>query len=170
MLGLNISNNLKWNYHISENVRKASTRLYFLIQLKRARIDEKDLLTFYTTCIRPIIEYASPVFHDGLPNYLSDDLERLQKRALRIISPSTTYAEALDICGLSSLQDRREHLTTKLFHEICCDPNHKLQYLLPDLNESAVNLRNKRKFRVPICKTNRLKNSFIYSNSNKQTF
>jgi hypothetical protein len=38
----------------------------------------------------------------------------------------TTYAEALEVCGLSSLHDRREYLTTKLFHEICRDPDNKL--------------------------------------------
>ena len=30
ILGLNISSDLKWNVHVSELVRKASTRLYFL--------------------------------------------------------------------------------------------------------------------------------------------
>ncbi|CAB4032223.1 RNA-directed DNA polymerase from mobile element jockey, partial [Paramuricea clavata] len=34
LLGLNISNNLKWNHHIEEIAKKASTRLYFLRQLK----------------------------------------------------------------------------------------------------------------------------------------
>jgi hypothetical protein len=63
LLGLNISNNLKWNHRIEEIVKKASTRLYFLRQLKRAKIAEKELLTFYMTFIRPITEYACPVFH-----------------------------------------------------------------------------------------------------------
>jgi hypothetical protein len=35
------------------------------------------------------------VFHNGLPQYLLNDLERLQRRALRIIYPQATYAEAL---------------------------------------------------------------------------
>ncbi|KAK3735987.1 hypothetical protein QZH41_006320 [Actinostola sp. cb2023] len=38
LLGLNISDNLKWNVHISEIIRKVSSRLYFLRQLKRANI------------------------------------------------------------------------------------------------------------------------------------
>ena len=41
LLGLNISNDLKWNGHISEILRKAATRLYFLRQLKRTKIAEK---------------------------------------------------------------------------------------------------------------------------------
>ena len=58
LLGLNISNDLKWNGHISEILRKAAIRLYLLRQLKRTKIATKDLVTFYTTCIRPITEYT----------------------------------------------------------------------------------------------------------------
>ena len=38
LLGLNISSNLTWNIHINEIVNKASKRLYFLTQLKRAKV------------------------------------------------------------------------------------------------------------------------------------
>ena len=79
LLGLNISSNLKWNAHVSELVRKVSTRLYFLRQLKKSHVATRELLLFYITCIRSILEYGSPVFHRALPSYLSEDLERLQK-------------------------------------------------------------------------------------------
>ena len=29
----------------------------------------------YSTCIRPVIEYACQAFHDSLPKYLSDDFK-----------------------------------------------------------------------------------------------
>ena len=86
LLGLNLTSDLKWNTHISELIRKASHRLYFLRQLKRCRVAPKELTVFYTTCIRPILEYACPVFHRALPEYLSDDLERIQRRSLKIMS------------------------------------------------------------------------------------
>ena len=35
--------------------------------------------------ILSILEYGSSVFHRALPSYLSEDLERLQKRAMKII-------------------------------------------------------------------------------------
>ena len=164
LLGLNISHNLKWNVHVSEIIRKVSSRLYFLRQLKRAHVATKELLTFYITCIRPITEYACPVFHNGLSSYLSDDLEKLQKRALRIIFPFISYSEALAASNLAPLCDRRDSLTVKLFNEISVDKNHKLHALLPERDTSNVNLRSKRNFNIPICKTNRLRNSFIYSN------
>ena len=85
ILGVNISSNLKWNHHISEVVKKARKRLFCLSQLKRACLGPNELVQFYRTCILPITEYACPVFHDGLPVYLSHELEAVQKRAMRII-------------------------------------------------------------------------------------
>ena len=79
-------------------VRKVSTRLYFLRQLKKSHVATRELLLFYITCIpRSILEYGSPVFHRALPSYLSEDLERLQKRAVEIIYPELSYAKALEL-------------------------------------------------------------------------
>ena len=51
---------LKWNSHvdsINDNVslilKKASKRLYFLRQLKRANVPAAEMICFYCTCIRP---------------------------------------------------------------------------------------------------------------------
>ena len=54
---------------------------YFLKQLERAGVAPKELATFYIICIRPIMEYACPIYHNSMPSYLSDELESLQKRA-----------------------------------------------------------------------------------------
>jgi hypothetical protein len=64
-LGLNISNDLKWNGQINEILtqeRPPPDCINFLRQLKRTKIAKKDLVTFYTTCTLPITEYACPVF------------------------------------------------------------------------------------------------------------
>ena len=95
-----------------------ATRLYFLKQLKRVNVPPKDMLLFYTTCIRPVLEYACPVFHHSLPQYLSNEMERLQKRALRIIQPDLSYAEALVALDITSLYERRKALSNALFDQI----------------------------------------------------
>ena len=64
LLGVVVSDNLKWNAHVDSICKKAATRLYFLKQLKRAKVPPKDMLLFYTTCRRPVLEYACPVFHN----------------------------------------------------------------------------------------------------------
>ena len=51
------------------------------------------------------IEYASPVW-SSLPKSLSDLLESVQKRALKIAYPALTYVEALET---SKLQPRSIH-------------------------------------------------------------
>ena len=54
LLGLTISSNLTWNKHleISDVIKKASKRLYFLARLKRSRVPWQDMSTLYTACIR----------------------------------------------------------------------------------------------------------------------
>ena len=59
--------------------------MYMLRLLKRANADTKALSTVYITVIRPVLEYACQVWHFNIPHYLSDDIERVKKRALRII-------------------------------------------------------------------------------------
>ena len=99
LLGLNISSDFKWNGHVSELVRKVSTRLYFLRQLKTSHVATRELL-FYNTRIHSILEFGSPVFHRALPSYLSEDLERLPKRAMKIIYSELSYVKALQLSGL----------------------------------------------------------------------
>ena len=114
LLGLNRSSDLRWNCHVAEISKKVASRLYFLKQLKTANIPAKDLLIFYLTCIRPVTEYACPVFHNALPTYLSAELEQLQKRAMRIFFPSVSYSDALHKANLDTLPRRIKSITNKL--------------------------------------------------------
>ena len=159
-----ISHDLKWNMHTSKLSRKCSSRLYFLRQLKRSGVAPSELVLFlYVTCIRPVLEYASPVFHPSLPNYISEDLERIQRRALRIIYPDLSYSVALETAGLPKLYERREKISTDLFDEIVRNPTHRLHSLLPQRKSCKYALRRNSDFTLPICKTEHLKNSFIFS-------
>lgn len=167
LLGMHISNDLKWNSHISVIMKKANKRLYFLSQLKRSNVGSKELITFYCTCIRPVTEYGCPVFHDSLPNYLVKDIERIQKRAMRIIFPALSYDESLSVAELVPLEARRQQLTDKLFQQIISDPSHKLNTLLPPVNECQIKLRKKRLFKNQLFKTDRFRNSFITHNALK---
>ena len=143
LLGLNTSTDLRWNCHVAEISKKVASRLYFLKQLKRANIPAKDLLIFYLTFIRPVTEYACPVFHNVLPAYLSAELEQLQKRTMRIIFfPFVPYSDALHQATLETLSRRRQSITTKLFDStITCNSDHNLHELLPPRKNCESNLR-----------------------------
>ena len=65
MLGVTISNNLTWSKHVDNIVSKAGKRVYMLYQLKRAGISQNDLVKIYVSIIRPVLEYACPVWSRG---------------------------------------------------------------------------------------------------------
>ena len=143
-------------------VRKVTTRLYFLRQLKKSHVTTRELLLFYITCIRSILEYGSPVCHRALASYLSEDLERLD-RAMKIIYPELSYAKALELSRLLTLYDRRGAIAAKLFDEICANQSHSLHKLLPRKYQPSYSLREQRTFIRPKGKTERCKNSFLLS-------
>ena len=46
LLGVTICNNLTWNDHIDQTIKKASKRMFFLVQLKRAKVSRHELILF----------------------------------------------------------------------------------------------------------------------------
>ena len=131
-------------------------------QLKRARVPTSDLVRFYTCCIKSVCNYTLPVVHSPLPNYLINDLERGQKRALSIICPHLSYNESLTFLDMDSLFDHHSFLCTLLFGKILDDKGHRLHHLLPPRHTPKYNFRQSRMFDLSY-KTNRTKNSFINS-------
>ena len=75
------------------------------------------MVALYNTKIRPLLEYASPVW-GGLPNYLSEGVQRVQDRSLSIIGVPRT--------ALPALHERRSTTTKREFGKILkdeSDPN-----------------------------------------------
>ena len=71
--------------------------------------------------MRPVLEYACPVWHTNLPQYLSDNIEVIQKRALKCIFPGLGYAEILRRVNLDTLNVRRDSICQKYFDKIKVD-------------------------------------------------
>ena len=66
-------------------VKKESMRLYAIRALKKCRLTARQLILVYCSIIRSdVLEYVSPV-KAGLTQYLSDQIESMQKTALKII-------------------------------------------------------------------------------------
>ena len=97
LLGLTINNKLKWDDNINFMVKKASKHFYILRVLSRNGVSSSDLLLIYISLVRSILEYAYPVWHTNLPRYLSEKVELVQKRAMRIIYPGFHYIEVSSI-------------------------------------------------------------------------
>jgi len=168
VLGVTISDDLTWNKHVENIISKAGKRMYMLYQLKRSGISQTDLLKVYVSVIRPVMEYACPVWHTCLPSYLSDNIESIQKRALKSIFPGHDYDTCIEMSGLVSLYNRRESICKEYFKKMN-NVSHKLYHLLPAEREVPYNLRTCNILPTTLTRTNRFKNSFIpWSLSNYQ--
>ena len=64
-----------------------------------------------------------------IQEYLCEDIEKIQKRALKIILPSQKYDEALITTNITSLRDRREKLCEHFFEKNMDNENLKQFYL-----------------------------------------
>ena len=160
LLGVHLSNNLKWDIHIEHVCTKASKRLYALRILRRSGVPSKDLRSVYCSFIRPVLEYACPVWHSSLTSKLDDEVEKIQRRAIRIICPRLSYAAGLVELKLPTLFDRRETLCKSFYSKVLRAPNN-LNALMPDPVQSQYNLRKTRKFPIFKCRTKRFQDSFL---------
>ena len=142
VLGVTVSQSLKWSEHVTNICSKLNKRLYFFKQLKRAGMSTGDLLCFYKSVIRPVAEYVCPAWHSSLTVEQSNRIESFQKRALKIIyndftSGDNAYALNCIIAGLPQLADRREQLTKRQLVEMA-DTDNCLNYLLPVKRDSEI--------------------------------
>ncbi len=112
-----------------------------LYQLRRSGFCPKDLLRI-TLVIRPVVEYACPMGHTILPNYLSDTIENIQKRSLRIMHPGLDYETALTVTGIPTLRERSTDICKDYFNKINKNPGHKLHGLLPDTHQLPYKMRD----------------------------
>ena len=143
LLGVQLSEDLKWNKHVDYIYKKACKKLYSLRVLRRAGVEQRNILKVYLTTIRPVLEYTVPIWQ-AIPDYLSERIESIQTRALRIIFPSIdNYNEAMMMAQIPTLESRRELLCKKYMTKMKKE-NHPLHFMLPEhkMSECRYSLRN----------------------------
>ena len=119
VLGLVIQSSLKWNEDIDLIISKASKRLHILRVRRRGGVPPKDLLLIYFALIRSVLEYCCVLRHHAIPLHLTEEVERVQKRAFRIILPSVHYKDALRTLDCLTLAVRRANLCLRTIKNIC---------------------------------------------------
>ncbi|KAI8520129.1 hypothetical protein Bbelb_033860 [Branchiostoma belcheri] len=108
-LGVTITNNLTWSTHIGNIANKASKTLGFLRRNLKVR-SKKIRELAYCTLVRPIVEFASPVWD---PYTVKDitRLEQVQRRAARWVTQryrrTSSVSNMLEELQWVSLQERR---------------------------------------------------------------
>ena len=170
-LGVTFSESLTWSNHVNDISEKAARRIGLLRRFK-SRLPKLPILCAYTTFIRPPLEYAS-VAWSGLSAKDSQQLERLQRRAARVITGESYRSDIppeilLARAGLPSLQSRRkiEQLVFGFKFLQRSLPNHILEALelwTREKPEKTKSLRNRDAIRLPLPKKSVLKRSPLYS-------
>jgi len=123
-------------------VQKASKRLYFLKQLKRAGLPSNHLFYSYSTVTRPVLDYCVPVWHYALTMAQTEQLKSVQKTAIHIIlifSLGMPYSVMLSAANLTSLTNRKEEMSRNIFNTF--QRTSCLHYLLPKPRKHSITSR-----------------------------
>ena len=94
-LGTVISDNLKWDEHITTAVKKANQRMFFLRQLKKFRVSERILMNFYRATIESILTFSITVWFCGTTEEDKKLLNRVMKYASKIIGTNVPNLEEI---------------------------------------------------------------------------
>ena len=105
-----ISEDNTWDKKNIRNVKK-------MTKLKCVCVAKEDLIKLYCIMIRSITEHCSTEFHTSLTQKLSNTIQAIQKASLRVILGVmyVSYEAALEMCGLLTLHERREHRSLQFF-------------------------------------------------------
>ena len=118
-LGVAIDNTMSWSSHIQTVSNRATKVLNFIKRnLNNCPSDTKR--TAYLTLVRPIMEYAAPVWD---PYYNTDiyKLEKVQRRAARWILSDysrNSVTSLLSSLSIPTLQQRHQSSRLTLFYKI----------------------------------------------------
>ena len=152
LLGITITSDCRWDANSKAIVLKGNSKLWFLHRLKLLGAKTDTLLDIYKLFCRSVLEFGAPVWSGALSVKNKQNIERVQKNALRIIfgNYDDPYQTLLDEIQLDSLLDRRDTLCLGLKSE-------KFNKWFPQ----GVGTRSGAHFLEPVTKTKRYRNSAI---------
>ena len=112
LLGTIITDDLNWDENTDYLVKKAYKRMNLLRKFSSFTKSKEEKKEIYILYIRSIFEQSYTVWHTSITQENSNDIERVQKSALKIILANeynkyNNYQQALLKLNLDSLKIRR---------------------------------------------------------------
>ena len=118
------------------------------------------MVKIYCQYVHPVIEYLSNVYHALLTRELSDEIEKLQRSALRqIFGFKHTYAELLKKADIKKLEERRIDSLEKFATKTVNNPRFSANWFPIKTNREG--LRCQEKYLITKSNHDRLKNSTL---------
>ena len=115
LLGVEVRSDMRWISNTNSICLKFYARLWILRNLKRLGTSITELVDVYIKQCRVMAELAVPVWQPALTKAESHQSERCQVAALAIVLGSNyrNYKSAMEVLGLTTLQDRRLEICKK---------------------------------------------------------
>ena len=118
-LGVHIDKHLSWSVHVEKITKKIASAIGALKRI-RPFITTKTAVQVYQALIQPHFDYCCSVW-DNFGETLSNKLQKLQNRAVRVITRSPYDASAsplLDSLHLDNLSLRRKKIKAKMMFKV----------------------------------------------------
>ena len=170
-LGVVLSEDLKWSKHAQCILAAASKRAGLLRLMARdLPLPVASILYVYMYYVRPVLEYASPVWHGSLRVEDAMFLERIQASVARSLLQAdwfTPKEELFRQLGWPALRWRREITSLTMFHKLLHSRPEPLSECLFQY-ASATSARSRRKtfqLLLPHTRTTRYRESFFYKSA-----
>ena len=142
--------------------RKFNSRAWMIRHLKMSGVPDNDIVKVFCSVIRPVIEYVSSVYHPMLSLALSEEIESMQRRVLKIIFGfRTSYKTALEYAEIGTLANRRSASFEKFARNTAA--NERFRHWFPTLDRPRYNLRTKLIYEEFHANTQRLYQSPLYA-------
>ena len=113
------SNDCSWHNHIEHIKTKAWNRINVMRKLK-FKLYRRSLQIIYFSFIRPLLEYADVVWNN-CAQYKSNELEKIQNEAARIVTGATKLASINSLLletGWETLSSRRNKHKLTFFYKM----------------------------------------------------
>ena len=161
LLGVEFREDLSWKANTHSITRKAFARMSLLRKLVCFGVPREDLVNIYILFIRSLLEYCSEVWHSSITEEEVQDLERVQKCAVRIVMNNDfeDYEKTLKDLNLEELKVRREQICLDFAKK--CVLNPKTSNWFPKNPPTDHSIRNPNEFLEMFVSTERLRISTI---------
>ena len=160
-MGFHFSTSPTLHAHIEALSKRIRRKFWVLYHLRRAGFTEKDLAKVYRTCLLPILEYCSVVFHPMMKDEQDQAVERLQSAALRCIyGYSTSYARMRELAEVQTLRHRRIEASDKFAKN--CLGHSRFSAWFPAKAVGRRSMRKGDEYLEEFARCNRLKNTPLF--------
>ena len=166
-LGCTLQSTGKWTMHVDDILNKCKTKVNMLRGLKY-KLDRKTLEVLYTAYIRPVLEYASPVWTNCTQDQ-KNRIEEIQRESMRAITGGivgTSHLRLYQECGWTSTHERRNRKNLTVFFKLVNRQTPEyMANLIPNKvqDKTTYNLRSSQDLSQGTTRSTFFQNSFIPS-------